>query len=73
VTPDLGDLMSGIMSEQIDDPKAAMQDLEDRSNAELERALKAAQDKGAQVSRDDFVFANWDPTENYTQEQYEEL
>jgi len=73
LTPDFGDIVQGLLVGQITDPKAAMQDLQDRTNAELDRALKAAQDKGAEVSRDDFVFPNWDPAENYTQEDYEEL
>jgi multiple sugar transport system substrate-binding protein len=73
LTPDFGEVMQGLLSGQISDAKAAMEDLQSRSNAELDRAIKAAQDKGADVSRDDFVFANWDPNEDYTPEKYEEL
>jgi multiple sugar transport system substrate-binding protein len=73
VTPNLTDIVNGIFSGQVDDPRAAMQDLQDRSSAELDRAIKAAQDGGAQVSRDDWVFANWDPAEDYGLEKYEEL
>ena len=54
-------------------PKAALQDLQDRSNAEFERAIKEAQDEGAQVSRDDWKFSNWDPKQDYTLEMYEAL
>jgi multiple sugar transport system substrate-binding protein len=73
VTPNLNDIVNGIYSGQIDDPKAAMQDLQDRANAELDRAIKAAQDDGAQVSRDDWVFPNWDPTQDYGLDKYNEL
>lgn len=73
LTPSLGDIMQGIMVGQIDDPKKALQDLTDRSMAERERAVKAAQDKGAEVSLDDWVFPNWDPTEDYTAEDYQAL
>lgn len=73
LTPSFGEVVQGIFSGQLSDPKAAMQDLQDRANAELDRAIKAAQDKGAQVSRDDWVFANWDPTQDYTEEMYEAL
>ena len=49
-----------------------MEDLQARSEAELERAIKAAQGAGAEVSRDDFVFSNWDPTVDYSEEMYAE-
>jgi multiple sugar transport system substrate-binding protein len=73
VTPNLNDIVNGIFSGQIDDPMAALQDLSDRSNEELDRAIKAAQDNGAQVSREDWVFPNWDPREDYGLEMYEAL
>jgi multiple sugar transport system substrate-binding protein len=73
VTPNLSDIVNGIYSGQVDDPVAAMQDLSDRSNQELDRAIKAAQDNGAQVSREDWVFPNWDPREDYGLEKYSEL
>ncbi len=49
---------------------AAMEDLQSRANAELDRAIAAAQEKGAEVSRDDFIFADWDPTAEYTADNY---
>ena len=39
----------------------------------LDRAIKAAQDNGAEVSRDDWVFPNWNPMEDYGLEMYDEL
>jgi multiple sugar transport system substrate-binding protein len=71
--PNFGETIQGILSGQIADTKAAMEDLANRAGHELERAITAAQEKGAQVSRDDFVFANWDPSVDYTDEQYGEL
>lgn len=71
--PNFGTLIQGIFTEQVDDPQAAMQDLQDRANAELDRAIEAAVAKGAQVSRDDWVFPNWDPSTNYTQDDYAAL
>ncbi len=73
VTPTLGELVQGLLVGQVSDAKAALQDLQDRSNAELDRAITAAQDKGAEVSRDDWVFPNWDPTQDYSEEKYAEL
>lgn len=40
---------------------------------EQKRAISAAQDKGAQVLRDDWVFPNWDPTRDYTTQDYAAL
>jgi multiple sugar transport system substrate-binding protein len=71
--PTFGEVLQGIMVGQIGDPQSAMQDLQDRASAELERAIKAAQDAGAQVTRDDFVFPNWDPSRDYTDADYAAL
>jgi len=73
LTPNFGEVVQGLFTGQLGDVQAALQDLQDRSEAELDRAIKAAQDKGAQVSRDDWVFPNWDPTEDYTTEDYAAL
>ncbi len=70
VTPDFGAVMQGIFTGQLSDPKKAMQDLKDRTDKELDRAIKAAQAKGAKVSRDDLVFPNWDPMKDYTDADY---
>lgn len=73
LTPNFGEIVQGIYTGQLDDPAAALQDLQDRSEAELERAIAAAQENGAEVSRDDWAFANYDPTQNYTEAQYQAL
>jgi len=66
ITPDIGEVIQGIYSGQVSDPEAAMQELQDRASAELDRAIQAARDAGAEVSRDDWVFPDWDPAEDYT-------
>ncbi|HLH74277.1 MAG TPA: extracellular solute-binding protein [Chloroflexota bacterium] len=73
VTPDFGTVLQGIFTGQVSDVKKALQDLQDRSEAEIDRAIKAAQAKGAKVSHDDWVFPNWDPSKNYTQADYDAL
>ena len=70
VTPNFNEVIQGLMAGQLTDVRKEFQDLADRSNAELDRAIKAAQDKGANVSRDDFVFSNWDPMVDYTEADY---
>ncbi|MBA2277646.1 MAG: extracellular solute-binding protein [Chloroflexia bacterium] len=71
--PDFGQVIQGLFTGQLSDTKAAMQDLQDRADAELDRGIEAARAKGAQVSRDDWVFPNWDPTQDYTAEDYAAL
>lgn len=73
VSPSFSDVVEGLFTGQINDPQQALQDLQDRSNAELDRAIQAAVDEGAQVSRDDWVFPNWNPREDYGLEKYDEL
>ncbi len=70
-TPNFGTMIQGIFSGQLRDPRAAMRDLATRSEQELDRAITAARAKGANVSRDDFKFANWDPAKDYTQAEYD--
>lgn len=73
ITPSFGETIQAIFVGEMDDPESAMRDLKDRSEAELDRAMEAAREKGAEVSRDDFVFPNWDPTRDFTQEDYDAL
>ena len=73
LSPNLGETVQGLLAGQLSDPRAAMQDLQDRADAELERAIKVVRDSGADVSRDDWVFPNWDPAVDYTNAMYEEL
>lgn len=73
VRPNLGDLIQGAFSGDITDYAAALQGYEDRMTAERERALGVVQGRGVDVSIDDWVFSNWDPTQDYTAEAYAAL
>jgi multiple sugar transport system substrate-binding protein len=70
LTPDFGTTIQGLYTGQLTDPKKTLVDLKDRADKELERAIKAAQDKGAKVSRDDYRFPNWDPTRDFLETDY---
>ena len=70
LTPDFGTTIQGIYTGQLSDPRKAMQDLKNRADKELDRAIKAAQAKGAKVSRDDWTFPNWVPMKDYTDADY---
>ncbi|MCA9836160.1 MAG: extracellular solute-binding protein [Trueperaceae bacterium] len=71
--PSFAQVIQGLYTGQLSDVKAQMQDVQDRYTAELERAIAAANEKGADVSRDDWVFSNWDPRSDYGAEKYDEL
>ena len=68
--PSFGDIIQGIYTGQLDDPRQAMQDLKDRSEAALDDAIAKAQAAGATVSRDDYVFSNWDPGTDFSEADY---
>ncbi len=68
LTPSWNDVMVGLFTGQLTDVAASMQDLQDRATAERARAIQAAQDNGAAVSLDDFIFADWDPMQDYAPE-----
>lgn len=65
VTPDEGELLVGIYTEQIKDWRQALVDLDTRKQKALDAAIKQVQERGADVSLDDFIFPDWNPMENY--------
>jgi multiple sugar transport system substrate-binding protein len=70
VTPNFNEVIQGLMAGQLTDAKKQFKDLKDRADKELDRAIKAAKDKGAKVDRSDWVFKNWDPLKDYTEADY---
>lgn len=73
VKPSLNDVVQGILSGQIKDIKGALKDLSDRTEADLDQAIKTVQARGEKVSRNDWVFPNWDPGRDYSQQDYSKL
>ncbi len=43
-----------------------LEELSNKTDAALANAIEAAKEKGANVSIEDFTFADWDPMTNYT-------
>ncbi|MFW6598336.1 hypothetical protein ACQBAU_07265 [Propionibacteriaceae bacterium Y2011] len=70
VKPSLGDIVQGAFSGDVPDVRAALTELSDKANAEHERALAAAKDKGAQIDAADYVFENWQPKADFGPDQY---
>jgi multiple sugar transport system substrate-binding protein len=65
IQPNFSDVCTGLFTGQIKDVKKAMKDLQDRSERALNDAITTAKSRGAKVSRDDWVFKDWDPKKSY--------
>lgn len=65
VTPNYAATLTGIYSGQIKDVASALQTLDQKSEAALNKGLSQAKAKGAKVSRSDYVFTDWDITKPY--------
>ena len=65
VVPDVGDVLIGIYTGQIEDWRQALIDLDTRKQTALEEAIQKARDDGTEVSLEDYVFQDWNPMENY--------
>ena len=72
-TPNLAQAVQGLFSGQLSDVRATLQSVADARNAALDAAISAAQAEGAQVSRDDFSFDNWTPSQDYGPADYAAL
>jgi multiple sugar transport system substrate-binding protein len=67
VDPDLGAIAQAVLTGANRDYAGALRTLSDSMTKERERAVKSAAGKGAQVSLEDWVFADWKPGEDYRQ------
>lgn len=67
VSPNFDQTLVGLYTKQIGKSvKAAMKDLQDRSEKGREDAIKKARSRGAKVSESDWVFKDWNPRKPYT-------
>lgn len=73
--PNWGELLGGVFSGQLSvaDYVEQAQKYTADHRAELERAINYLRDEGVAVSIDDWIFPNWDPSKDYTDEMYAEL
>lgn len=72
-TPGFAGTVQGLYSGQLSDVKQAMIKVKSQMNSALDAALAEAKKAGSDVSRDDLVFANWDPSRDYVQADYDAL
>jgi multiple sugar transport system substrate-binding protein len=73
VTPIWQDLMQGLFTGDLSNPKAQFSKYNSALDKTLDDAIAAAKKKGSSVTRDDFVFPNWDPATDYTTADYKQL
>lgn len=72
-TPNLALTVQGLFTGQTSGIKEQLTALVSATNQALDTAFKTAKDAGADVSRDDLVFANWQPDKDYVAADYEAL
>ena len=72
-TPNLSQAIQGLFAGQLSDPKATLKKVSDAHNKALDNAIAKAKAGGAKVSRDDFVFADWDPNKDFGPADYAKL
>lgn len=70
IKPGLGEIVQGVFSGDVTDPRAELTKLSDTSNRQRDANLAAAKGAGAKVARDDFAFADWTPGVDYGLERY---
>ncbi|MFE3450393.1 ABC transporter substrate-binding protein [Nonomuraea sp. NPDC059194] len=63
--PSFDDICTGIYTGQVKDIRAALDKLSENLEKNFEDALDKAKKEGHRVSRDDYVFADWDLTKPY--------
>lgn len=70
IRPNFGEIVQGVFSGDVTDYKTTLEDYSAKMTAERDRAIGEVAATGAAVSLDDWVFPNWDPTQDYTSEFY---
>lgn len=63
--PALHDVCTALFTGKATDIKKELKSLQDRADKALDTAIATAKKSGAKVSRDDYVFSDWDPTKAY--------
>jgi len=69
-TPDLGNIIQGVLTDQIDDVRATLTEYNDKLNSALEAAISEVASTGVEVSGEDFVFDSWQPKQDFTPDMY---
>ncbi|GAB3919537.1 hypothetical protein GCM10011575_30760 [Microlunatus endophyticus] len=70
ITNQVGDIFRSMVADESYNWRKALTTLTSQSNQGLDSAIAAAKKAGAKVSRDDYVFGNWNPAADYTRAMY---
>lgn len=71
--PGISATIEGILTGQLPDAEAALSDLDARLTEAMEKAFDEARTDGAEVDISELQFPNWDPTRDYTADDYAAL
>lgn len=71
--PNAGELLAAIVSGALKEPGDSLSKLSAQLSQAWGAAIETAKVKGAKVSSEDFIFANWNPLEDYTAKDYQAL
>ncbi|WP_175638593.1 ABC transporter substrate-binding protein [Metabacillus schmidteae] len=73
VSPNVGEILGGVVAGAVSDFEGELSRYSEQLGTAWNNALTTASEKGIEVEKSDFEFPNWDPLENYTEEDYAEL
>ncbi|HEY9292008.1 MAG TPA: extracellular solute-binding protein [Microlunatus sp.] len=65
--PALHDVCTALFTGEATNIKKELKSLQDRANRAIDDAIATAKKDGAKVSREDYVFSDWDPSKPYEQ------
>ncbi|MET9020004.1 ABC transporter substrate-binding protein [Actinopolymorpha sp. NPDC004070] len=66
ITPHVGNIVQGYLGGSIKNLRSELKKLSDASEADRQQAMTKAKSSGANVSEDDYVFADWKPGADYS-------
>ena len=72
-TPNIAQTVQGLFTGQMSGVNEQLAAVTDATERALDAAFDAAKKAGAEVSRDDLVFANWQPSQDYGEADYRAL
>jgi multiple sugar transport system substrate-binding protein len=70
IHPNLGEIVQGVFSGDVNDYRAALKTFNDQMTAERDKAIEAVTAAGGEVSIDDWVFDGWTAGEDFTADKY---
>jgi multiple sugar transport system substrate-binding protein len=70
IEPDFAGILQMILTGRTKDIAEALTEYNERMNAGLKQAIEEANSEGANTTLDDFTFPNWDPNNDFTNQDY---